>query len=81
MEVREGLVAENDSMGTRAFSPRSITKLACVDVDGPKIACTSTFFIKSRAAFRKGEKKNQRHYVNQICAAERASKGPPFLIG
>jgi hypothetical protein len=51
MEVRKGLVAENDIMGTRAFSPRSITKLACIDVVGPKIAWTSTFFIKSRAVF------------------------------
>lgn len=53
MKLREELDAENDRMGTRAFCPSSITKLACVDVAGPKIACTSTFFIKSRAAFKK----------------------------
>jgi hypothetical protein len=57
MEVREGLDAENDITGTRAFSPSSITKLACIDVVGPMIACTSTFFIRSRAVLVKGLRK------------------------
>ena len=51
MVEREGLVAENEMMGTLALSPRSSIKLACMDVDGPIMACTSTFFIKSTAAF------------------------------
>lgn len=53
MVEREGLVAENEMMGTLALSPRSSIKLACMDVDGPIMACTSTFFIKSTAAFTK----------------------------
>ena len=76
MEVREGLVAEKDIIGTWAFSPRSITKLACIDVFGPKIACTSTFFIKSRAAFQKESRK-----INDFCSRERSSKESQFLIG
>ena len=59
MEVRESLDAENDMMGTWAFSPRPITKLACIDVVGPKIACTSTFFIKSKAAIYKGDREQK----------------------
>ena len=57
MEVREGLDAENDIMGTWAFSPSSMTKLACVDVVGPMIACTSKFFIRSRAVLVRGLRK------------------------
>ena len=38
-------------MGTWAFSPRSMMKLACIELCGPMMACTSTFFIKSRAVF------------------------------
>jgi hypothetical protein len=50
--------------------------LACIDVFGPKIACTSTFFIKSRAAFQKESRK-----INDFCSRERSSKESQFLIG
>lgn len=49
----EGLVAENEIMGTRAFSPRSITNFACVEVCGPIIACTCSSFISCKAAYIK----------------------------
>lgn len=39
-EVRDGLLAENVMMGTWALSPKSITKLVCIDVSGPSIAWT-----------------------------------------
>lgn len=47
--MRDGLVAENEIMGTWALSPRLITKLACIEDSGPRMACTSTFFIRSTA--------------------------------
>lgn len=56
IEVRDGLVAENEIMGTWALSPRLIKKLACIEDSGPMMACTSTFFIRSRAVIRKGGK-------------------------
>jgi hypothetical protein len=48
-------------MGTWALSPRSMTKLACMELRGPMMACTSTFFIKSRAVFEKEKKYNLMH--------------------
>lgn len=47
--LRHGLVAEDDMIGTWAFSPRSTTNFACIEVCGPMIACTCTFLIRSRA--------------------------------
>ena len=38
MEDREGLVAENEMMGTRDLSPRRIKKVACMEDAGPMIA-------------------------------------------
>ena len=43
-------MAENEMMGTCALSPMSIMKLACIELVGPIMACTSSFFINSRAA-------------------------------
>jgi len=47
IEVRSGLEAENDMMGTWTFSPRSVTKLARIYVVGHKIGCTSIIFFLS----------------------------------
>lgn len=49
IEVRDGLVAENEIMGTCALSPRLMMNLACIDESGPRMACTSTFLIRSSA--------------------------------
>ena len=67
--MREGLVAENDIIGTWAWSPRLITKFASIDVTGPNIACTSAFLIRSKAV---SSKKIDNHVLyildmNQFC--------------
>lgn len=51
--MREGLVAENDIIGTWAWSPRLITKFASIDVTGPNIACTCAFLIRSKVVSSK----------------------------
>ena len=40
-------------MGTWAFSPRLMINLACIELSGPMMACTSTFFIKSTVVVEK----------------------------
>lgn len=46
----ERLVAENEMMGTRAFSPSFIINVASPELSGPIIACTFSFFTKSTTA-------------------------------
>ena len=40
-------------MGTCALSPMLIMKLACMELVGPIMACTSSSFIKSKAENRR----------------------------
>jgi hypothetical protein len=51
-------------MGTWALYPRSMMKLACMELRGPMMACTSTIFIKSRAVFEKKKKKKKKLQFN-----------------
>ena len=56
-EVREGLVAVNDTMGTWVKFPRLDMKTASDDFWGPMMACTLYFSSNSIAVRRANERK------------------------
>ena len=51
-------------MDTWAFSPILMINLACIELSGPMMACTSTFFIRSTAIVEKRRREKVNAQLN-----------------